>query len=202
MTRTMRRSGLVIVALLAALALTGLIAGCGDDGETTTTTAAPDTTTTTSGLSTDTTIVEGGKTLDAYREEIPGLEAAIAADPTDLYSLEMLAVANYNLGQYEPAEAAYKKILAITDDAFTHNNLGNVYRDWGKPDLAIAEYEAAIKLDPTLKHPYVNLAGIYKTQGDLQKAMDVLKSGVKYMTGDDAQVLEQYQSDITSTTTT
>ena len=202
MTGTTRRSGWMVIALIALFALAVLSAGCGSGDETTTTSATSTTVTSTEGSTNETTVVSGGKTLAEYEAEIPGLEKAIATDPSDLSSLESLAVANYQLSKYEAAEAAYKKILAIQDDAFTHNNLGNVYRDWDKTDQAITEYQTAIALDPTLKYAYVNLAGIYQKQGDIQKALDVLKSGLKYVQGDDAKPLETFQDQLTSTTTT
>ncbi|OFW61948.1 MAG: hypothetical protein A2133_07035 [Actinobacteria bacterium RBG_16_64_13] len=205
MTRTTRRGGRLVIALIAFVALAALAAGCGsgDGTDETTTSSAPSTTVaSTEGSTNETTVVEGGKSLAEYEAEIPDLEKAITADPTDLYALESLAVANYQLGNYEEAAAAYKKILAIKDDAFTRNNLGNVYRDWGKTDEAIAEYEASIALDPTLKYAYVNLAGIYQTKGDIAKALEVLKSGLKYVQGEDAKPLETFQGQLTSTTTT
>jgi tetratricopeptide (TPR) repeat protein len=200
-----RRSGLVILAVIALVVLTGLVAGCSDDEATTTTVSdsATDSTTTTVAATTDeTTIVEGGKSLDDYEAEIPTLEEAIAADPTDIFALENLAVAHYQLGEYEEAVDAYLQILAIQEDAFTRNNLGNAYRDWGKADEAKAAYRKAMEDDPTLKYPYVNLAGLLKKEGDIQGAMEVLTEGAKHMSEEDQATLDAAEEQLTSTTTT
>lgn len=204
MTRTMSRSWLVLVLLIAALALVGVLAGCKDDGEATAATESTDTTTSTSQTTqtSETTLVSGGKSLDEYRAEIPELQKAVEADPQDLTSWEALAVAHYQLAEYDKAEEAYLKILAVVDDAFTHNNLGNVYRDQQLYDKAIAQYEKAIKLDKTLKQPYINLAGVYKKMGDMEKAVEILEQAKAALAGEDAETVEKYQEQLTSTTTT
>lgn len=209
------RSSLVILTVIALIALMGVAAGCGGDEETTTTvtsstpTTAKSTTSTTAGESTestatvtDATIVEGGKSLDDYRAEIPDLEKAVETDPTDLYALEGLAVAHYQLDEFEEAEAAYLKILAIQEDAFTRNNLGNVYRDWGKTEEAKAAYRKAIEDDPTLKYPYVNLSGVLQKEGDTAGALQVLSEGAKHVTEEGQTTLDAAEELLTSTTTT
>lgn len=208
MRRTKARNGWVIVALVALMAVVGLAVGCADsgtsDGTTTSTTAdTVSTTTTAAGSTTESTGVPAGKTRADYEAELPDLTQAVEADPTDLYALEALAIAHYQLGQYEEAATAYKKMLAMTDDAFTHNNLGNVYRDWEKSDEAIAEYETAIALDPTLTFPYVNLARVYRTAGDMEKAMEVLNRGAEAINSVEGRsTLDKAKEQLTTTTTT
>ena len=226
MTTRMTRYGLVVLAVVALIAVAAVAAACAGNNATTTTasdsttTSASDSTTTGSSGSTDATVgstdttvastdtstndtalIPGGKTKDQYQAEIPGLEKAVAADPSDLTSLEGLAVAYYQLGNYDQAAAAYRKILAISDDAFIHNALGNVYRDWQKPDQAIAEYEAAIAIDPTLKYPYINLAGVYKAKGDLQSAQKILDQARTALNSTDQKTVDAAEKLLTSTTT-
>lgn len=202
MIARMKRNGLVLVTVIALLALAGFALGCSDDTDSSTTTAGNSTETSSAGTTIETTVVEGGKTLDEYRAEIPTLEEAVTADPTDLYSLEGLAVAHYQLGEYEQAVNAYLKILAIQEDAFTRNNLGNAYRDWGKAEEAKAAYRQAIEDDPTLKYPYVNLAGLLKKEGDLAGASEVLEEGAKHVAEDDQGSIDAAEDKLTSTTTT
>jgi len=94
------------------------------------------------------------------------------------------------------------KLLAIEDNAFIRNALGNVYRDQEKYELAIEEYENAIALEPTLKFPYINLAGVYQKQGDLEKALEVLDRAKAALRTEDAQMADKYKQMLTSTTTT
>lgn len=207
MTRNMARIGLIVLVIAAFLAVAMYVVACG--GKTTVTTAGNSTasssagsTGTTSGSTTDSTIVQGGKTLAQYQSEIPGLEKAVQTDPTDFTSWESLAVANYQLKNYQAAADDYNKIIAATNDAFTINNLGNVYRDWGKNDEAIAAYKKAIAADPTLKQPYINLAGVYKNSGDLASAIKVLDQAKAALNGDAKSTVEKYQQQLESTTTT
>jgi tetratricopeptide (TPR) repeat protein len=190
----MSRGRLVLMLLIAALALAGISAGCANNSDTTTTSQ----TTTTS----ENTVVSGGKTKDEYRAEIPELEKAVAADPSDLTSLEKLAVAHYQLKEYDQAAEAYLKILAQVDDAFTYNNLGNVYRDQKKLDQAIAQYLKAIELDPTLKQPYINLARVYKENDQMDKAIAILEQAKKALNPTDVESVTKYEDAMTSTTTT
>jgi len=209
MIEKMRQTGLMILAMLALIAVAGLAAACGDDETTTTAPANTDTTmaaTTTTvddpAASTATsTLVPSAKSRDEYRAEIPELEKALETDPNDLYSLEALAVAHLQLEEYEQAEAAFLRILAIQEDAFTRNNLGNVYRDWGKTDEAKAAYRQAIEEDPTLKYPYVNLAGVLKKEGDIEGAAEVLREGLKYVAQEGQSAIEAAQEALTTTTT-
>ena len=214
MIEKMRQTGLMILAMLALIAVAGLAAACGDDETTTTvtdstaTTAATGTDSTTATTAdstastvTDSTMVTGGKSLDDYRAEVPELQKAVEADPADLYALESLAVAHYQLKEYEQAEAAYLKILAIQEDAFTRNNLGNVYRDWGKTEEAKAAYRQAMEEDPTLKFPYVNLSGVLQKEGDVAGAIEVLQEGAKYVTEEGQAALDAAEEALTTTTT-
>jgi len=211
MIEKMRQTGLMILAMLALIAVAGLAAACGDDETTTTVTDSTATTgatgadsttaTTAASTATDSTMVTGGKSLDDYRAEVPELQKAIEADPADLYALESLAVAHYQLKEYEQAEAAYLKILAIQEDAFTRNNLGNVYRDWGKTEEAKAAYRQAMEEDPTLKFPYVNLSGVLQKEGDVAGAIEVLQEGAKYVTEEGQAALDAAEEALTTTTT-
>jgi tetratricopeptide (TPR) repeat protein len=204
MTRMKSRSWLIVLLVIAALALASVVAGCGGTKDATTTSSgATSTDSTTANSPTDSTIVQGGKTLEEYKGEIPGLEQAITSNPQDLSSLEELAVAHYQLQEYDRAIEAYNKILAIQDDAFIRNALGNVYRDQKKYDEAIAEYEKAIALDPTLKFPYINEATVWaKFKGDMGKAQEILEKAKKALNADDAKTATIYQQMLTSTTTT
>jgi tetratricopeptide (TPR) repeat protein len=55
------------------------------------------------------------------------------------------------LGRLEPGdELVVWKVALDPKNASPHYNLGNVLRDMGRRDEAIAEYKAAIALDPTI----------------------------------------------------
>jgi tetratricopeptide (TPR) repeat protein len=212
MTVKLTRYGVIALVVIALIALGGFVAACGGNNATTTTASSStgtsssgstDTTAASTGTSTnDTTLTQGGKTLDQYKAEVAGLEKAVQTNAKDLDSLQELAIAYYQLSEYEQAAAAYTKMLALNNAAFTHNNLGNVYRDWKKYDQAISEYKTAISLDPTLKQPYINLSGVYKTQGDLQAAVKILDQAKTALNSTDQKSIDNAQKMLTSTTTT
>lgn len=201
---TMLKRAPIVVMLVLGLALLGFVAGCGSDetDEATETTVAAETATTTAAddEATESTDGAGSETTpetqaDAggtdYAAQVPELEAQVEENPEDLATLQDLAIAYYQTGQYEQAVETYQKMLDIEDSAVVHNNLGNVYRDWEKTDEAIQQYETAIELDPTLASAYTNLAMLYALDGQTEEAVSVLQRGLDNVVGDMQTQLQQ-----------
>ncbi|WP_112479196.1 multiheme c-type cytochrome [Vibrio variabilis] len=65
------------------------------------------------------------------------------------------------------------------DRGFGRTNLGNVYAAQGKPTLAIKEYQGAIAIEPYFENSYINLADLYRGQGDEASADKTLALGIK-----------------------
>ena len=199
-----------IVVLAAFVALSFVIAGCSTAGSgdaTTSTTAAATTTTagtattlaaaTGSTTTTDVThVVVGGKTEAEYAAEIPALQKAVDANPTDLAALQSLAVAQYGAKKYDDAVTTYLKMLQIKDDPTVHNNYGNVLRDQKKLEEAKAQYLAAIAGDPTLTAAYVNLTDVFVSEGNLSEGLKVLDQGIAHTVGDDRLRLQDYKTSL------
>jgi tetratricopeptide (TPR) repeat protein len=202
MTGRLWRRGVLILALIAVLSLAGLTLACTDsntDDETTTTAAGSGGATTTVSVQ---PVVIGGQTPEEYEAALPELEKAAEADPENLEILQELAVAQFQLKKYEEAAATYEKMLAIKDDAFTHNNYGNVLRNWGKIEEAKAQYRQAIAGDPSLGFSYVNLALILDQEGDSQEAVELLQTGLDKVGEEDKASLESLLERLTAPTTT
>ena len=211
MIKILRRRGLVLLALLALIAVAGLSAACDDsedastDTTTTTDAAGVDGSTTTAetiGARTEETLVVGGESKEEYEASLPDLEAAVAATPDDLDKLQELAIAQFQTGRLSDAAATYQKMLAIEDNAFTRNNLANVLRDMGDTEKAKALYQEALTADPTLVHPYVNLAHLLLDEGDGQGALELLQSGLEKVTGDDKKSIQSFIDRLTQSTAT
>ena len=220
MTASASRSLIRLLAPLALLLLVAFLASCGGGGVATTTsvttgstgTSVPGSATaTTAGSVTSTTATpDSGPTVTPPATppstpgngptvtppstpgptNLPELEKAAQDKPQDLDVLGQLAVGYYQAKDYAKAEEVYKKMLGIKDSALTHNNLGNVYRDWNKADQAIEQYQAAIKLDPTLAFPYSNLAALYMMSGDITRAQEIAQSGIDKTSGAAQQQLQ------------
>lgn len=209
MIKILRRRGLLLAALIALVAVAGLSAACSDSegaptDTTTITIRVEDSATTTETISATTgeTLVLGGESKEEYETSLPDLEAAVAAAPDDLDKLQKLAVAQYQTGRLSDAASTYRKMLAIEDNAFTRNNLANVLRDMGDMEEAKTLYREALAADPTLVHPYVNLAHILLDEGDDRGALDLLQSGMEKVTGDDKTSIQSFIDRLTQSTTT
>jgi Tfp pilus assembly protein PilF len=206
------RIPLLLVIVVAALALvasgcsakTAIIGSTTAASSSTSTagSAAGSTASTVAGSSDTIRVVEGGKTAEEYAAEVPDLQKAVDAAPTDLVALQALAVAQYNSTDYDGATATYLKMLQIKDDPMTRNNYANVLRDAGKKDEAKAEYEKAIAADPTLTVAYLNLSVMYSSENNLTEANKVLDRGIAGTTGDDQTRLKNYKQKLNTPTTT
>ena len=104
--------------------------------------------------------------------------------------------------KYAEAEAP---ALAALKESPTHgvalSALGEALFEQKKYDEAITQYKTAISIDPTLKQPYINLAGLYKLQGDLEAALKVLDDAGTALNETDKASVEKFQESLTSTTT-
>jgi Tfp pilus assembly protein PilF len=200
MKKLTERNGLVILAMLAALALAVFATACTDTEPTTTSVAASATTS-----STMMQMILDGDQVQQYADasaqaeaELPDLEKAVEASPTDLAALQNLASAQWLTKKYEAAAATYEKMLQIKEDAVTRNNYGNVLRDWKTWDKAKVQYQKAIADDPTYSTAYINLAVILVSESDTKAAVALLDQGISATTGDDKASLETYKTKLTS----
>jgi len=203
---------LLVLALILAISLVALTAGCegsaAEEQDTAVTadtgTAASDASDATGGISPTTivsteTLVVNGRPVEEYEAALPELEETVAADHENLEALQKLAIAQLQTGRYQEAAATYERMLAIENDAFTRNNYGNVLRKWGKTDEAKAEYERAIAADPTLAIAYVNLATILSQAGDESGALEILESGVQKVADEDKTSLRDLMGPLEKT---
>ncbi|HAS27341.1 MAG TPA: deca-heme c-type cytochrome, partial [Vibrio sp.] len=82
--------------------------------------------------------------------------------------------------QIKPALEEYIEIQQFNSDrGFGRTNLGNVYRDLGQYQKAIEFYQGAIEIEPYFENSYVNLADLYRAQGNEAKALSTLKQGIE-----------------------
>ena len=73
--------------------------------------------------------------------------------------------------QPEEALEAFNFSLKLKPSALTYNNRGNIFNSRKQYDLALSDYEAALKLDSTLHTAYNNRGVIEATAGDYEKAL-------------------------------
>jgi tetratricopeptide (TPR) repeat protein len=67
----------------------------------------------------------------------------------------------------------YDAAIAITPKANFLTNRGDSYQFKGEVDRAIADYDAAIKLNPKFASAYNNRGAAFRKQGQLERAMPI-----------------------------
>ncbi len=71
-----------------------------------------------------------------------------------------------------------QEALSRKDTAATHDNRGVMQDALGRTDLAEADFQEAIRLDPTLGDPYVNLGSMLIKKRQLPEALDSINKGL------------------------
>lgn len=97
---------------------------------------------------------------------------AIAATP---YSRDP-----YKTGQESQAMTDYQDMVAIADSARSRNAIGYLLLKKQKVEDARVQFERAIALDPTFESPYMNLAEIAASQGNISIAIELYQTAKKY----------------------
>jgi Tfp pilus assembly protein PilF len=115
-------------------------------------------------------------------EAVKYFNKALALNPRHYQSLNMLGLAYAMRGSFQESVNLYQKCLAIAPDfADAHNNLGMVYQEMGYIDQAEEEFKKVIE-NPNYTHkelPYCNLARLYITKQDFDKARLYVDSAIK-----------------------
>lgn len=110
------------------------------------------------------------------------LDEAIERQPNDHLAHYGRAISLLRLGRTQEALIALNRTLAIMPDfAQAYNTRGVIYGRQGDQDSAISDYERAIELGhEPIQYPYLNLADIYREQGNLERARQSLDSAIRF----------------------
>ncbi len=133
----------------------------------------------------------GQPSRQTWEELLPRLEAEVEAAPGDVNLRRKLALAYYNLARYEEALEIYERLLAAAEDATLRSRLGSVLRDMGDTAGAEKAYRRAIRDDPSLAAPYLDLAELLWRQGDDDEAIAVLERGLTEVPEEQRATLEK-----------
>ena len=114
-------------------------------------------------------------------EAIAEYRAALRIKPDFADAHNNLALSLEDMGNVSAAEAEYKTALKLRPaDAWTHNNLGALLASIpGRQPEAIAEYQAALKIDPNMFTARCNLASSLSQQGRYSAAREQYDEALK-----------------------
>ncbi|MZG31342.1 MAG: tetratricopeptide repeat protein [Nitrospinae bacterium] len=111
-----------------------------------------------------------------YRSNIQLWEDTYKKSPADLKVLHNLSHFYLEDRRYQQAFVPLLKLSRSAADefyrAFAHSNLGSIYTQGGKFDLAEKEFQKAIELEPTLPIGYLNLGTYLASRGEFQRARE------------------------------
>lgn len=116
------------------------------------------------------------------RAGIAALEAALARDPGQPQTLELLGQARLAAGQPDQAVALMREALRSQTSPGFYATLGQALQRQGQRDAAIQAYQAALKADPRRTEAALGLAQVLAEGGGAaaqQRAADVLAEQLK-----------------------
>ncbi len=74
-------------------------------------------------------------------------------------------------GDFEGAKTDIERALQLNPaNAYAYDNLGDMYREWGKHNEALEAYGKAIRVDPKFLSAYFNRGLTYERMGQLRNA--------------------------------
>jgi tetratricopeptide (TPR) repeat protein len=116
-----------------------------------------------------------GKFLEAQKQ----FEAALALSPGYVESLaQLVAIAMATRQGPQAVERIKQQIELVPSSGAHHHLLGNTYLAIGEMDEAIHAFLAAIRLEPQMTSPYIQLAAIYARSGRLNDAFAKMNEAI------------------------
>jgi predicted O-linked N-acetylglucosamine transferase (SPINDLY family) len=74
--------------------------------------------------------------------------------------------------------AFQKTVELMPNDAEAHNNLGNVLKDLGQLDSAVASYRRALEIKPDFAEAHSNLGAVVKGVGQYESSLEICRRAV------------------------
>lgn len=110
---------------------------------------------------------------------ISAFKKAIEINPNNKTAHSNLGYAYGLKGMYELALNEFKQ---AGDEAPAYNNMGYIYTTTGKLAEAIASYNNALKIDPSISSTYYNKGRTYELMGDIDNAIQAYQDFLKHTT--------------------
>ncbi len=119
--------------------------------------------------------------LDRYPQSANYLERANRLQPTDLATLDLLGKAYMRSGNYKAVPDVFARIMAVNpNSAAAHVMMGMADDNMFHDNDALAEYQAADKVNPRFPGVHSGLGQIYWREGKLDLAASEFRRELSY----------------------
>lgn len=98
------------------------------------------------------------------------IQAQIKQNPGRLDYERLLAETQYSAKRYDAAIAGYQTLIQKDSSVYNWLRLGNIQRDAGKTEAAIASFNKAKEIQPNEPMPLLEIAVLYDNQGRPEEA--------------------------------
>jgi tetratricopeptide (TPR) repeat protein len=116
-----------------------------------------------------------------YSQSVKALVKAWEQQPGSFEVGMFLALAHFQLEQYEECNQILKEIKSSAESLEFHNLRGSVYARLGRWNDAAREFQIAVTQWPDRADGYLNQGLFYLEQNDLKRAQEALEKGAKLM---------------------
>jgi len=112
--------------------------------------------------------------LKKWPETVSAYKKVLAFQSNSAEAYAAIGEALFALNRLDESKAALQKALSLDPaDGAAHATLGKIYQDGGQDDLAIAEFEAAIRERPDDREALYRVFRMYNKKGDTTNAARV-----------------------------
>lgn len=108
------------------------------------------------------------------------LEKAIELDPDNNKALTSTASILHNTGKFHEAIEKYQHSIQIKPSSLAYTNLSKLYGDMNDPERQLNCANMAVELSPNDGDALINLANIYKDQGNIEQAKELISTAISH----------------------